>query len=471
MSHKEEGFSVIFKRIAELAIPMVLSYTFSFAIVAIGMLASRLNQDAAHMAATTLIMTTTNTLTVIALSPLFAMSIVASHLIGKLRHQKENGILDSELDKTRERIAAVNKSGMIISVVASPIVFLLMFFSKAILVHVLGQDTAVAQIAQVFLRIYAFAMPAILFRIVFEQMMFSFAKTKAAMIMGVISFGIGTLLAIFLAFGGFEFKGLGLSGIAIGYLIEAYITVVFFGLYLAYHPSFIEYRFFKLQKMKMASYGLLLEILKIGGPISFTVVSEMILTFVLGIAAGLVGTLALAALNFAMQFVFFAFVVLSAFGQACCQEVSRELGAKQYLRAKYLAIYGLLTTLIFIMPCCIFVTVYPNILMLILDNQNIEIYKIVKILIPIIALTVLFDAMRYNILQVLRACGDHFIAAILSIASILLGIMLIFILGLFTKLGVYGIGLGYLLSIFFGLIVLFPRWLNQLHKLPMVKKI
>lgn len=86
MPQKAIGFREVFFKISSLAFPMALSYTFSFAIVAFGLIGNSLFHDSDHTAAITLIMTSTNTLTIMALSPLFSMSIIASHLIGSLKN-------------------------------------------------------------------------------------------------------------------------------------------------------------------------------------------------------------------------------------------------------------------------------------------------------------------------------------------------------------------------------------------------
>src|SRR3990167_8465656 len=81
-----------FGRISHLAVPMALSYTFSWAVFALGPLVSHLKDDSQKReAATALMQVTTNTVIFIAISPLFAVSIITSKYVGKLEAaQKRN---------------------------------------------------------------------------------------------------------------------------------------------------------------------------------------------------------------------------------------------------------------------------------------------------------------------------------------------------------------------------------------------
>ena len=452
------SFGHCFKLITSLAIPMALSYTFSLTIVAIGILGGLLYHDAEHAAAITLIMTSVNTLIIIGFSPLFAISILVSNFVGGLTLAKDS----EELNQQYKKISAVNRSGLQIIAVVTPLFFVLMFFSKFFLVNVLDQPENIATIVQEFLRIYAFAVPAVLMRVCFEQIMFSFSKAKAAMTYSLMSFSIGTILAYLLSHGGLGISGIGLRGIAMGYLIEAYLTAIFFACYLQYKKEFSNYCFFTLIYDSGMADGLTKKLMSIGLPISFTIANEMLLTFVLVMIAGKLGEHQLAAINFSMQIIFFMFVIFSAFGQACCQEVSRQVGAKDYINARKVAVNGLLTTLCCLLPMCLILLIKSKTLIQYFIVDNAAVIHLSIALVPFVTVAIFFDAARYNILQVLRALHDHMIAMVLSTIALWSSIILSISLGLYTHLGLKGVIYGYLFGIIVSTILLLPRWTSNL---------
>ncbi len=452
------SFPACFKLIAGLGIPMALSYTFSVTIVAIGLLGGSLYHDAVHVAAITLIMTSINTLMIIGFSPLFAMSIMVSNLVGSLRVVRD----EETRAYTVQRISAVNRSGLQIVAVIAPIIFGLMFFSQTLLVKVMGQPEEAAAIVQGFLRIYAFAVPAVLWRVCLEQILFSFAKAKATMCYSVISFAVGTVFAYALAHGVLGFPGMGLQGIAIGYTVECYLTAIFFAYYLRYQADFAEYNFFKLFNYGVIAQGLTRQLLKIGAPIAFTIINEMLLTFVLVIIAGRLGTAQLAALNFSMQIIFFVFIISASFGQACCQEVSRQIGAHDVGNARRVAIYGLWTTLLCLAPLCGLLVVTAPVFVNYFIAGHPEVVTLALFLVPLVVLAILCDAARYNILQVLRALHDHVVSMLLSTVALWFSILLSIGLGLYTQLGLRGVIYGYLIGIICATLLLIPRWWMKL---------
>ena len=457
------AFFNAFKRISSIALPMGLSYTFSFSIVAINLLLNRLqNDDEKATAAIALITSTLNAVIVIAVSPLFSMSGVANFKRGQLKKTTFQGAREELI----QEIGAVNRSGIILSTVIIPPTFLALFFSKTLLTHWFKQDEDVAQITQDFLRIYSIAVPALVLRTGFEQMMFSFDKTTAAMVIGLINFTLGTLLAYWLGFGGAGLSGMGTAAVAIAYVIEAYVTSLCFGLYIGHNRSLRQegdYRFFHFFEAIKKIPQQVWEVLKPGLSMLFTFFNEMILTFAITIAAGLTGTTEQAALTFALQLVFFNIILQLCFAQTIYQEMNTEIGRGEYAKAGRLGKFGLIIASIYTTPFPILFSIFPTFLMNLLGNHNETVQKIAKIVIPIISLGTIFDALRVALLQQLRAVKNLLWSAVISVASLWLGGVLAFILGPGTNLGIKGVVAGFAGGMGVAFFSLFALWSHQIQ--------
>jgi multidrug resistance protein, MATE family len=457
-------FYQIFKNISSLSIPMALSYTFSFEVFLTTIMLALANpDDEKDIAATTLIATLMNTMIILGLSPLFGISILASKKIGELKKAESNNVDEDQLQEMRDYIAGYNRNALLMSLCIMPPVVASLYFSKSLLTDVFQQDAATSEIAQNFLRPYSFAVPGILARMCFEQIMFSFGRPKPAMIMGLASLATGTALSAALGFGDFGAKKFGSKGIAFGYVAEAYVTTLLYGLYIAAHKDFNKFHFFNLFKRVEKSASQLKEMLAMAGPISFSVANELAMSLSMGILAGLVGTKEQAALTSAMQCVFFSFIPLAAFGQACSQEVSREIGAKHYQNSSRIGKFGLLTTMGYMIPFPLACAIEPRLLTLAVGGNQENTLQILKYLMPMISAGVIFDSARYNVLQQLRSLGDMKGSTIISVGGLSAGVVVAGLLGLKTQAGIYGVAAGYTGGIMLSGAGLMLRWLKRIE--------
>lgn len=456
-------FFQTFRKVLGIALPIAFSFTFSFEVFASGVLIARYNDDEDHMAAITIISTFMNTFMTLGMAPLFGMAIVASNWIGDLKACKRNGDLSAEeLMIKRARISAVNRSGLMIVGGAAIPTFLVLFFSQAVATTIFRQDEKVAGIAQEYLRPYALAVPGVLARIAFEQIIFAIGKTRHAMYMGLGSFTVGILSAIWLGLSNWGIPALGLKGIALGFMIESYLIALMFGIYIHRKSECKEFQFFNLFNVqKEIIHGVTSHLLNWAGPFLFMLASELLMTFAVGVIAGKISSPAQAALSFMMQFIFFAYIFCDSFGLACQQEVGRLVGAKCYQGASQLARYSLGVALVCITPICILVSAWPALLQKMLNNQDESIVETTSILTPIMTTGIIFDAARYTMLQGLRSLADRWGATIISSAGLAIGLGLSAVLGLTTELGVYGVGIGYSAGLAIATLGLAYRWIER----------
>ena len=469
------SFLKVFKNISGLAIPMGLSFTFSFEVFFCVLLLHYLSQSEDDIAAATLASVLMNTICLMSMSPLFAIGIHLSGKLGEWREiNKDKNYSPTLLAEKKEIIASTNANSLLIATLASAPAFLALYYSKSWLVSVFDQNIIVSQTAQNFLRTYAFAIPGLSFRLSLEQIMFSFGKTKPAMFMGLTSFAIGGLIASLLGFGLklhlglllFEIPKLGAPGIALGFVIESYLTALSYGLYVGLSTDCREFGFFKHMFRRIRNNGTQLKnILKISGAVTFTTAIELAMTLAVGVLSGIVGVEGQDAMTFSMQFIFFEFVMLASFSLSCAQELSRELGARKYFDVNKIAKYGLLTTLIYLTPLPVIFAADPKILELLSGGATADVAATLKTLVPIMAAGFISDSVRYNLLHQLRALGDLVVPNLIAIFGMSTGICLAAGLGLKTSLGVNGVAIGYASGITLTAAGLLLRWNNQLERL------
>jgi MATE family multidrug resistance protein len=459
----EGSFTDHFKIISKRALPMAASYTFSIEMFALGFYLNHLHPDEEHAASVILTTNMINSLDVVAISPLFAMSIIVGQHWGALQMIVTENDSDINLQETRDRIARVNHNGMFISLVMLPFFSIPMIFSESIFTHLFHQNPEVASISQKFLRTYAIASPALLWRMCAEQIMFGCGKTKPPMVIALLSALVGMFIAAIFAFGKLGAPKLGTEGVLIGYILEAYLTALGFNLYLVLDPAFKDYHFFTQYNLR-DQISEIRALLALGGSILVGNVIEMGSFLGVSLLSGLCGVTNQATFALAMQFTLLSFLLQGAFGQTCTQEISRLVGRQEFKKASNIGKYGILTTLVYVMPAPLLFAIQPKLLLTLLGQNKEENYVIARILFPILATAVFLEALRYQWLQQLRNnLNDAKFATIYSSCSMLLGVILAYLLGTKTTLNVYGVGLGYVLGLLSAAIPLGFRWYSKIN--------
>lgn len=461
------SFFRVFKRISSIAIPMGLSFTFSFEVFLSVILLQLLSESEEDTAAASLVSTMMNFVCVLAMSPLFAASIDLTKKLGAWQEEREEiaehsiqelcPIPTKELKK--EKIEVVSINAMLVGAFLTPPAVITLYYSGFILTSVFRQDSAVVLSAQQFLRPYSLAIPGLMARMSFEQVIFSFGKTKAAMWMALASFSVGAILSVLLGFGKLGFPKMRQQGVALGFVVESYLTALFYGLFVKFSKECKEFNFYYVSINRIRrNLDNLLDIVRMGMMIDFTVAIELVLTLSVVVFSGLLGTEQEAAMSYCMQFIYFEFIILASFSYSCAQEMSRELGAKKFIEAKNTALYGLLTGLIYVVPLPILFAIYPKGLEFISGGATEEVSKTLKTLVPIMSLGVILDAIRFNLLQQSRALRDFLAPSVMAFLGLSSGILLACMLGFETPMDINGVGIGYTFGIGVTAVALGLRW-------------
>jgi Na+-driven multidrug efflux pump len=470
-TEQKSAFPEVFKLILKLSSLVALSYTVSFQFFMVGILARFINETEAlnssdingtstntNEAAATLLVTLLSAVTVIVGAPLCATSIVVSRDLGK-RQTVAADTADNE--NLASRIAASNRNGILFTLFLSPAAILPLYYSSAIL-DTLGQTTPVANIVQSFLRPYSSTAPGLFLSLVFEKIFFSFKQPEATTLIAFPIFLGASTFAVLMSLG-YGFSPLGLQGIYLPYMINNYLVTVAYAFYLGFKKEFKEFQFFNFCKLGLGHFDQLLETMKIGSSIVVSCITEVAIFLLLSLFAGTIGEPQLADLNTVLQLYNFAFMVFGPLGEICSQEISRQVGAKNYKRENEFALpsahevakYGLATTAICTAPACAIAIV----IFYILNGTKDPLEGVMFLL---FATGIYFHGLRYNLLQQQIALSDKMYSSIISTACVLGGLGISALLGFLTEWGSTGLGLGYLAGSVSGFVGLLLRWLTSI---------
>lgn len=454
-------FGKIIIRVIWNAVTMAASYTLSFSTIAISVLVPRVgdqNNVKQYIAAVPLINTFMTSVTLITSSTLYSISLEAGKLSGMLRKLEASNASEPELEEIRNEIRKVFRYGIVWSSLILPFGFSALFFSESILINVFRQNPEVAKLAAEYLSLFAFAMPGFLLRMVAEQMLFAYGKTTPAMIIALFNFAISTVIAAVLGF------RKGITGVATGYVIDAFLTAIGFLLFIALHKDYRKLNLFSLKNYFQGLMKTFKELLKIGLPITLQLSVELLINQLLVSFAGLLGEDSLVVQSFLSLLSLITVIFQIAFGQSISQETSRAIGEGNLAYASRFARTGWITTLAFIGVTVITpIVFFPLTLVRLMTDKPIDaaITKIVKQVIPIAAFTALASAGNYGAVQIQRAAGKKVGPTLTYITGLAISLLMAYLLSLTAGFGMLGLQSGSLSGEFLILLFLLPMMLRS----------
>lgn len=434
--------------IGKMSVPRMLSYTFSAQIAVDALLLNAINSDKNHLAATTLISTLMNSIIGLGLSGIFSLAVEVSNLRGQLAlAENDPEISDDERTQIRTEIAGAFKQGLVLGLIPVPFITACYFFSGDILVHLFKQDREVAQITQNFLRVFSVDALFISLRLCFEQVIFSFHHGIAAMIISLCSLAVGITVSVLL---GFNLVGIptlsGETGVAIGCVLEGYLTASFLALYLQFHPTFAQFQFFHFLKKIPDAKAQFWRLFTMGVSMFVSSCTSLALPLSTALMAGVLGVLPQSAWNFAVQLLSFTLIPILAFSQQACQEACVLMGKKNYLSIPSMSLGGLSALLFTLAPTSI-LAIRPNLLTSHLSTNAEQVSALLQVIMPIMVFSVFCNAVQFYALQQLRALGYQSEPTAISVVANLAAMGLAALLSFATNLDIYGTAIGYCLGL------------------------
>ncbi|KAL1299536.1 hypothetical protein HN51_044088 [Arachis hypogaea] len=327
------------------------------------------------------------------------------------------------------------QSSCIISFVFSIIISIIWFYTQHILV-LLHQSQDISKTAALYMK---FFFPG-LFAYGFLQNILRFLQTQSVVTPLVILSAIPLLIHIGIAYTLVEKTGLGFVGAPISASISLWIAIVLLALYVMYGKNFkLTWEGFSTQ-----SFHYVFPSLKLALPSAAMVCLEYwafeVLVFLAGIMPDSEITTSLIAICANTEFI--AYMITYGLSAAASTRVSNELGAghpDQAIRAMRVT----LTLSVLLGLCFVLALVFGHNIWIQMFSSSSKIKEEFASITPLLAISILLDAVQGVLSGVIRGCGRQHLAAYVNLVTFyLIGLPISCLLGFKTNLQFKGLWIG-----------------------------
>ncbi len=345
------------------------------------------------------------------------------------------------------RVRRLTRMALWISIGFALAVLPLMWMSAPIL-QAMGQDEALSQIAQSYLRIAGFGLiPALIVNSLRSYLsaleharIVLWATIIAAIMNGVINYA--------LIFGNWGAPELGVRGAAI-----ASVTIqIAAGIVLWVYAARLNPEQALFQRLWKPDWEALVDLLKVGIPIGLTTLAEVGMFSASTIVVGLIGTLELAAHGIALQITALFFMVHLGLSMTATVRAGRALGRKDELGLRRGALAVTLASVLFGGLTVILFLVFPApLIQLFLDPNEVLRTEIVVLGTSLLVVAALFqfaDGAQAIAMGLLRGVQDTRVPMIIaSLSYWIVGMGSSYVLGITLGFGAVGVWWGLLLGL------------------------
>ncbi len=361
-----------------------------------------------------------------------------------------------------KEVAILLKNGMFIHFIAA-IVLTSLMFGIYFLLPLLGQPADVLELAKPYYLLLCLSyFPFMLFFSI-KQFFEGVGNTKMAMQITLLANGINVIVNYLFIFGKFGFPELGLVGAGIGTLVSRIFMLLLFPVYVIKIPKIKKY--FSDARKQVLNYSKIFSILKIGIPIGFQIVVEVIAFAIGAVMMGWLGEIPLAAHQVALGMASFSYMISLGISQANTIRVSHQMGVKDYHAMKMAATASTHLVLVFMIVMGVVFVIGRNYLPLLFTIDP-AVVNVAAGLLIIAAIFQVFDGLQVIILSTLRGMADVKLPMFLTFfAYLVIGIPTSYALAFLFHLGAQGIWYGYLAGLAFASTLFYFRFKIIFRKL------
>ena len=338
-----------------------------------------------------------------------------------------------------------------------------LWFAKDIML-LLGQELVVADIVEQYIRIAMWSTLPLLLFFCLRSLLTVFEFGKVILIASIATAVLNAVLNYAFMFGNFGAPEMGVRGAALGTLLTQ--TTIYIGvvIYTLRNAETASYEIFV--RIWRPDWSALIEILKLGWPISFAILAEVSLFIGASIMMGWIGTVPLAAHGIALQLATITFMIPLALSNVATVRVGKALGRKDWLGLERAGVSVLAISISFAFLGAIAFWTFPEpLIRLFLDSTMADTALVVAYAIPLVFVAAAFqlvDSAQVVATGVLRGMKDARTPMFIAVFCYWLVGMPIAYFFAFT-LGYGGVGLwfGLALALFFAAILLNGRFIMR----------
>lgn len=352
------------------------------------------------------------------------------------------------------------RMGMWVALAYWLMVLPIFFHAENILIY-LGQNPAVAALTGHYLMIAQFGLlPASLFYVL-RGLVSAIGRAGIILYVTIAMLLMNGLLAYVLVFGHFGMPAMGMNGAAV---VAVIVNTAGFLFIVAYVQSIPETRRYELfVRFWRPDWQALWEVLRLGFPISITILAEVTLFAAASILMGQIGTVELAAHGIALQLASIAFMIPLGLSQAATVRVGVAHGRSDYpnLVRAAVTVYGIACA-IAIAGGILFAVMPDALARLFLDAklpEAPEVLAYASTLVIIAGVFQLVDGMQAVAAGLLRGLKDARVPMILALVSYWpIGLALAWVMAFPLGMGGSGIWFGFLIGLSTAAVLLTGRF-------------
>ncbi|MBB6502820.1 MATE family efflux transporter [Pedobacter cryoconitis] len=336
-------------------------------------------------------------------------------------------------------------NGLILCLITSIIICIGLELGTGVLHH-LGQDKEVVELAIPFMRIMSYSTIPMLLFIALQQFTDGLEKTRTAMLISLIALPINIFFNWLLILGNLDFPRMELLGAAWGTLMTRVIIFVLMGATILISPFYK--RFIAVWKKQwVIKWETIRELLGLGIPSGLQIGMEFGAFAVSGILIGTIGAKELAAHQIALSCVAFTFIFFTGLAEAGSIRISNAYGGMDWKKGYIIGNGTVLTALIFGGFCALVLFMIRNIIPFAFTADQ----QVVAMAGPLILYAAVFqipDALQTITAGLLRGIKDVNIpTGLIAIAYWVIGLPSGYYLAFHLNLGPIGIWTGFLIGL------------------------
>lgn len=402
------------------------------------------------LASCALIGATLTPILMIFISIVFSLSFIVGQYFGAKKYQD---------------IGALVQQGALLSLILGFLMMLCCWFADTALSYFHEDPAKLIYVRQYFHTLMWGAIP-ILMQSCLEQFFYGVLKQRIVIAVNFCSVLLGVPIAYTVIFGKFGFPALGVGGLALTFVIQAWFGFLSLLLCAYLNKAFQPFALFK--KRSLANLVYLRQIFRIGWPMSVQFGGELGAFFVVTMMIGWLGTNALAATQVVQQWMFLVIVPIFAMAEASGILVGQAVGAGQHHALNAIARASLLLSLGLVVLVDVGFVFFPHFFAAFYlsakDAANLDVLHLVPPLFALMAITLIFNSIRDVITGSLRGLFDtQFPMQIGLLVMWCLVIPLGYFFAFTLHLNVIGFRLGGNIGLLLGAAIIYWRWRVKLR--------
>lgn len=359
-------------------------------------------------------------------------------------------------------ISEILRHGLVLNIFAGLMIFILIASGSGLL-HYMGQDPEVVELAIPYMGIIAFSIVPLMVFQTFRQFTEGLSQTRQAMVITIASNLLNIFLNYLLIFGKWGFPALGLNGAGWATLISRVVMAMAMFLFVAYAPRFASY--IKKLQFKRFYRERFNRLLGLGIPSGMQFLFEVSAFSLAAVMVGWLGADALAAHQIGISLASITFMMASGVSAASTIRIGNQLGRKDIPTLRVAGFSNFLLIVAFMAVSGVLFIVFRDFLPT-LFIADADVIATASGLLIIAAFFQIFDGVQVVSLGILRGLQDVKVPTLATfIAYWIIGLPVGYLLAFEFGYGIKGVWYGLSLGLGVTAITMFYRFDQLTRKL------